>query len=152
MGEMLKPVGFIRGYENYVLYDDTNYDGEVNWYYYKNSVDKHVTGLESKCKELQKTIDQLCADHIVEEDRLFANCMHTVYVLWCKRKESARWAMLRYNALHTSGDTSRYGLDGYVHKSFTGKVNHTAYEWLIIWFKVMTLCDKKVSEYKDVVE
>jgi hypothetical protein len=152
MGEMLKPVGFIRGYENYVLYDDTNYDGEVNWYYYKNSVDKHVTGLESKCTDLQKNIDELCAIHAIEEDRMFADCKHAKYMLWCKRAESARWAMLRYKALHAFGDISRYGLDGYVHKGFAGKVNHTAYEWLIIWFKVMTLCDKKVLEYKDIVE
>ena len=151
MGDPLKPVGFIRGYENYVLYD-TDYDGEVNWYYYKNSVDKHMTGLESKCEELQKTIDQLCADHTVEEDRLFAHWKHTEYMLWRKRLESARWAMLRYNALHTSGDISRYGLDGYTRKNFAGKVNHTAYEWLNIWFKVMTLCEKKVLEYKEVVE
>lgn len=152
MGNPLKPVGFIRGYENYVLYGDTDYGGEVNWYYYKDSVDKYVTGLESKCTELQKTIDQLCADHIVEDDRLFAHWMHTEYMLWRKRFESARWAMLRYNALHISGDTSRYGLDGYVHTSSAGKVTHTAYEWLNIWFKVMTLCEKKVSEYKEVVE
>ena len=152
MGELLKPVGFIRGYENYVLYDDTGYDGEVNWYYYKDSVDEHVAGLESKCIDLQKNIDELCADHAIEEDRLFADCMQAVYVLWCKRKESARWAMLRYNALHTSGDTSRYGLDGYTRNNFADKVNHTAYEWLNIWFKVMSLCEKKVLEYKDIVE
>ena len=135
-----------------IKYHMVNVDGKVTRVCLATDVDEAILELKERCIDLQKNIDELCANHAIEEDRLYADCMHTVYVLWRKRVESARWAMLRYNALHTSGDTSRYGLDGYTRKNFADKVNHTAYEWLNIWFKVMTLCEKKVLEYKDIVE
>ena len=135
-----------------IKYHMVNVNGNVTGVCLATDVDEAIMELKEKCIALQKNIDELCAIHAIEEDRMFADCKHAKYMLWCKRAESARWAMLRYKALHAFGDISRYGLDGYVHKGFAGKVNHTAYEWLIIWFKVMTLSDKKVLEYKDIVE
>ena len=133
-------------------YHMVNVDGKTVGVCLATDVDEAILELKEKCIDLQKNIDELCADHAIEEDRMFADWKHAEYVLWCKRAESARWAMLRYKALHTFGDISRYGLDGCVHKGFVGKVNHTAYEWMNIWFKVMARCGKKVLEYKDIVE